>query len=291
MRKPLNSSPFATGTVNRFGRSSLGSGPSAVNSNARILANGPTGKGSAASAAAPFRPVAGGGSKVAPSAAVDTLPVSNLGLNSERSRDRMVARLREQGITHEAVLAAMRAVPRHVFVDEGLASHAYEDAALPIGHEQTISQPWVVAHMIATVAQGRELGKVLEIGAGCGYQAAVLAHLAREVHTIERIHGLYEMARRNLRGLRFPGRLRVVFGDGMAGLPGSAPFDAIIIAAAGIKIPQTLLGQLAVGGRLIAPEGGADQRLVLIERVGPANWRRSELEAVRFVPLRPGTQY
>lgn len=203
----------------------------------------------------------------------------------------MVSRLREQGITDERVLAAMRAVPRHLFVDEGLASHAYEDAALPIGHEQTISQPWVVARMISVLAEGRELGKVLEVGAGCGYQAAVLAHVAREVHTIERIHGLYEMARRNLRNIRVPGRLRVVFGDGMAGLPGSAPFDAITIAAAGLKIPQTLLEQLAPGGRLIAPEGGAAQRLVLIERTGAASWKRQELDAVRFVPLRPGTQY
>src|SRR5690606_19849802 len=135
------------------------------------------------------------------------------------------------------------------------------------------------------------LGKVLEVGAGCGYQAAVLAHVAREVHTIERIHGLYELARRNLRNVRVPGRLRVVFGDGMAGLPGSAPFDAITIAAAGLKIPQALLEQLAPGGRLIAPEGGATQRLVLIERTGASTWKRQELDAVRFVPLRPGTQY
>jgi len=215
----------------------------------------------------------------------------NLGLNSERSREAMVARLREQGITDASVLAAMRAVPRHLFVDDGLASRAYEDAALPIGHEQTISQPWVVARMISIVAEGRQLNKVLEVGAGCGYQAAVLAHVAKEVHAIERIHGLYELARTNLRKLRVPGRLRVVFGDGMAGLPGSAPFDAILIAAAGLKIPQTLLEQLALGGRLIAPEGGVSQRLVLIERTGAASWQRQELDAVRFVPLKPGTQY
>ncbi len=290
MRKPLNPSPFSRGTTNRFGRSSLGSGPSAANSNTRILAGGPASK---AAKSVPVRPApARPGAAPAPHmAANNTSPQSNLGLNSERSRDRMVARLREQGITHEGVLAAMRAVPRHLFVDEGLASHAYEDAALPIGHEQTISQPWVVAHMISIVAEGRNLGKVLEVGAGCGYQAAVLAHVAREVHAIERIHGLYELARRNLRGMRAPGRLRVVFGDGMAGLPGSAPFDAIIIAAAGLKIPETLLEQLAVGGRLIAPEGGADQRLILVERVSAGSWRRRELDAVRFVPLRSGTQY
>lgn len=290
MRKPLNPSPFASGTVNRFGRSSLGSGPSAANSNTRILGVGPAGRSQAAASPRPPSTTAALGRSPKPSS-VHPQGSGNLGLNSERSRERMVSRLREQGITDERVLAAMRAVPRHLFVDEGLASHAYEDAALPIGHEQTISQPWVVARMISVLAEGRELGKVLEVGAGCGYQAAVLAHVAREVHTIERIHGLYEMARSNLRNLRVPGRLRVVFGDGMAGLPGSAPFDAITIAAAGLKIPQTLLEQLAPGGRLIAPEGGAAQRLVLIERTGPASWKRQELDAVRFVPLRPGTQY
>lgn len=279
MRKPLTSSPFGSGTVNRFGRSSLGGGPSAANSNTRILGGGPAARTST-----------GGPAGTVP-AGERPAGIGTLGLNAERSRERMLERLREQGIDNELVLGAMRAVPRHFFVDEGLASRAYEDAALPIGHEQTISQPWVVARMISVLAEGRPLGKVLEVGAGCGYQAAVLAHVAREVHAVERIHGLYELARANLQKLRVPGRLRVVFGDGMAGLPGSAPFDAIIIAAAGLKIPKTLLEQLAVGGRLIAPEGGAAQRLVLIERIGPANWQRRELDDVRFVPLRPGTQY
>lgn len=288
MRKPLNRSPFASGTLNRFGRSSLGSGPSAANSNTRILAAGPVG---ALSAPGGRQSSSGGGSHSSPPPSGDRPETPNLGLNSERSRDRMISRLREQGITNETVLAAMRAVPRHLFIDEGLASHAYDDAALPIGYEQTISQPWVVARMISVLLEGGDLGKVLEVGAGCGYQAAVLAHVAREVHTVERIHGLYEMARRNLQKLRLPGRVRVVFGDGMAGLPGSAPFDAIIVAAAGLKIPKTLLEQLAQGGRLIAPEGGMAQRLVLIERTGPASWRREELDPVRFVPLRPGTQY
>ncbi len=288
MRKPLNPSPFASGTLNRFGRSSLGSGPSAANSNTRILGAGP-GAGPLSGPSSHSQGAGGGRAHTTPGN--DRPEGGNLGLNSERSRDRLVSRLREQGITNDAVLAAMRAVPRHLFIDEGLASHAYEDAALPIGHEQTISQPWVVARMVSVLLEGGELGKVLEIGAGCGYQAAVLAHVAREVHTIERIHGLYEMARRNLHKLRLPGRVRVVFGDGMAGLPGSAPFDAIILAAAGLKIPATLLEQLTQGGRLIAPEGGTAQRLVLIERTGPASWRRQELDAVRFVPLRPGTQY
>lgn len=291
MRKPLNRSPFATGTINRFGRSSLGSGPSAANSNTRILATGPAAGVVSGLKSKPGFPGRSAHPPAPYAQATESLNHANLGLNSERSRERMVARLREQGINNESVLAAMKAVPRHLFVDEGLASRAYDDAALPIGHEQTISQPWVVAHMISIVAEDRQLDKVLEVGAGCGYQAAVLAHVAREVHAIERIHGLYELARSNLRNVRVPGRLRVVFGDGMAGLPNSAPFDAIIIAAAGLKIPETLLEQLAVGGRLIAPEGGADQRLVLIERVSKGNWRRRELDAVRFVPLRSGTQY
>jgi len=283
MRKPLTSSPFASGTVNRFGRSGLGGGPAAVNSNARIISGAGTGRSPAAAASDPVRGSGGGGGSI---------PVDdNLGLNSERSRERMVQRLVEQGITDQRVLAAMRAVPRHLFVDEGLASRAYEDAALPIGHEQTISQPWVVARMVSLALQGRALDRVLEVGAGCGYQAVVLAHVAKEVHAIERVRGLYELARQNLAKVKAPGRVRLAFGDGMAGLPASAPFDAILIAAAGLTIPKTLLEQLAPGGRLIAPEGGTDQRLVLVERTGATTWKRQELDAVRFVPLRPGTQY
>jgi len=214
----------------------------------------------------------------------------NLGLNSERLRAALIQRLRRQGIQDERVLAAMMAVPRHVFVDEGLASRAYEDAALPIGYGQTISQPWVVARMISAVCENRLPAKVLEVGAGCGYQAAVLAQFVPEVHAIERIRGLYELARNHLRALKLVSRVRLSFGDGMLGLPGLAPFDAIIISAAGIKIPPALLEQLAIGGRLIAPEGTAAQRLILVERTGPSSWQRQELESVRFVPLRSGTQ-
>ncbi|MYN12257.1 protein-L-isoaspartate(D-aspartate) O-methyltransferase [Pusillimonas sp. TS35] len=202
----------------------------------------------------------------------------------------MVQRLRSGGIADERVLEAMRAVPRHLFVDEGLASRAYEDAALPIGHGQTISQPWVVARMIAAVCENRVPVKVLEVGAGCGYQAAVLAQFIKEVHAIERIRGLYDPARDRMRALKLVSRVRLIFGDGMAGLPGVAPFDAIIVAAAGIKIPQALLEQLAIGGRLIAPEGTTAQRLILLERTGATSWRRTELEPVRFVPLRSGLQ-
>lgn len=262
--------PFARGTTNRFGRSSLGHGFTASNSNTRIS---PSPRGDSASTPSTRTPAA-----------------VNLGLNSERSRGMMVERLRTQGIHDERVLNAMMSVPRHLFVDEGLASRAYEDAALPIGHGQTISQPWVVARMISVVCESREPTKVLEVGAGCGYQAAVLAQFVKEVHCIERIRGLYELSRYHLRALKLIARVRLSFGDGMLGLPGLAPFDAIIVAAAGIKIPQVLLDQLAIGGRLIAPEGASAQHLILIERTGAATWRREELESVRFVPLRAGTQ-
>ncbi|WP_345250602.1 protein-L-isoaspartate(D-aspartate) O-methyltransferase [Pigmentiphaga soli] len=202
-------------------------------------------------------------------------------------RAALVDRLRANGIDDERVLASILVVPRHHFVDEALASRAYEDAALPIGHGQTISQPWIVARMIAAVRHGRELGKVLEVGTGCGYQAAVLAGVAREVYSIERVRPLHELARGRLRAMRLP-HVRLVFGDGMLGLPSAAPFDAIVVAAAGLKIPDALLQQLAPGGRLVAPEGGTRQRLVMIERKGAHNWVRTELEPVRFVPLRPG---
>lgn len=222
------------------------------------------------------------------------LPISetspNMGLNSERQRGVMVARLREQGIADDRVLAAMQAVPRHAFVDQGLASRAYEDAALPIGFGQTISQPWVVAYMLSMMIQGRRPARVLEVGAGCGYQAAILAQFVPEVYAIERIRGLYEQARENLARCRTPGRVRLSFGDGMLGLARAVPFDGIVVAAAGVKIPEALLEQLAVGARLIAPEGTTRQRLILIERTGVSSWRRTELESVRFVPLRPGTQ-
>lgn len=215
--------------------------------------------------------------------------VGNLGLNSDRMRAAMVQRLGAQGITDEAVLRAMNEVPRHRFVDEALASRAYEDAALPIGFGQTISQPWVVAHMIALGMADKAPRRVLEVGAGCGYQAAVLSRLVREVHAIERMRGLYDLARANLADPMYR-NIRLVYGDGMAGLPKAAPFDMIIVAAAGLSIPDALLQQLARGGRLVAPEGGAQQRLVVIERTGPQQWRRQELDAVRFVPLKPGIQ-
>ena len=176
-----------------------------------------------------------------------------------RARARMVERLRAQGIRDERVLGAMQSVPRHMFVDEGLAYSAYDDTPLPIGFQQTISQPFIVARMIELLRAGRELGRTLEVGAGCGYQAAVLSQLATEVYAVERIRPLLDRARANLRPLRLP-NVRLKLADGNLGLPEAAPFDSIIVAAAAIGLPPALKTQLAPGGRLIVPVGGADQR-------------------------------
>ncbi|WP_206952318.1 protein-L-isoaspartate(D-aspartate) O-methyltransferase [Trinickia acidisoli] len=215
---------------------------------------------------------------------------SALALTSERVRERMVERLRGNGIADARVLDAMAAVPRHMFVDPGLAAQAYEDAALPIGHHQTISKPSVVARMLELAAAGRTVERVLEIGTGCGYQAAVLSRIARDVYSIERIKPLYERAKLNLRPLRVP-NIRLHYGDGRVGLPAAGPFDAIVIAAAGLDVPHALLEQLAVGGRLVAPVGSQSEQaqvLTLVERVAPSQWRESRLDRVFFVPLKTG---
>ena len=211
-----------------------------------------------------------------------------IGMTSQRTRDRMVARLREKGIRDEAVLGAMAAVPRHIFIEEALASRAYEDTALPIGFEQTISQPFIVARMLEALRGDKPLGKVLEIGTGCGYQAALLARLAKEVYSVERIAGLLEKARGNLRPLRLS-NLRLVHADGNQGLPEAAPFDGIIVAAAGPEVPPALLQQLASGGRMIVPVGADNQALCLIEKTS-TGLTEKWLDAVRFVPLRGGRQ-
>jgi len=217
-----------------------------------------------------------------------TVKVRGIGMTSQRTRDRMVERLREQGIGDERVLAAMGFVPRHLFVDEALATRAYEDTALPIGFEQTISQPYVVARMIETLQNGRDLGRMLEVGTGCGYQAAVLAQVCKDVFSIERIAGMLERARANLRPLRIS-NLRLTHGDGYLGLPEAAPFDSIIVAAAAPKVPMALIEQLAPNGRMILPIGSAEQSLCLIERTA-AGYTETWLDPVRFVPLRVGKQ-
>ena len=212
---------------------------------------------------------------------------AGVGMTSERTRKRMVERLREQGVSDERVLAAMAAVPRHLFVEEALASRAYEDTALPIGFGQTISQPYVVAKMIELLLEKQEPAKVLEIGTGCGYQAAVLAHVFPEVYSIERIKGLLERARGNLLALRLK-NLRLAHGDGYAGLEKAAPFQSIIVAAAAPRMPEALLRQLAPGGRMVLPlQSKGGQRLVLVER-GGRGFVESELDAVKFVPMEAG---
>lgn len=218
------------------------------------------------------------------------------GLATERARASMVDGLRAQGVRHDAVLDAIAAVPRHAFVDAALASRAYEDVALPIGQGQTISRPSTVGRMLAILAASRtpdqlRAARVLEVGTGCGYQAAVLAHLFGEVVSIERLRWLHETARTNIRPMRLP-NLRLVFGDGSRGVAAAAPYDAIIVAAAGPGIPDPLLEQMKVGGRLVAPvvdgaEGG--QSLHRVERPTAEQWRLEVLDAVRFVPLRRGT--
>jgi protein-L-isoaspartate(D-aspartate) O-methyltransferase len=211
---------------------------------------------------------------------------SGVGMTSERTRRRMVERLRGQGIRDERVLDAMAAVPRHLFVEEAFASRAYEDTALPIGFGQTISQPYVVARMIQVLLE-KTPGKVLEVGTGCGYQAAVLARVFPEVYSIERIKGLHERARANLLALRLK-NLRLAHGDGYAGLEKAAPFQSIILAAAPREVPEALRRQLAAGGRMVLPLNTSGvQRLLLVERSG-RGFVESELDAVRFVPMEAG---
>ena len=201
----------------------------------------------------------------------------------------MIERLRDKGIRNPAVLAAMNAVPRHLFVEEALATRAFEDNALPLGTGQTISQPYIVARMIELLLDGRAaLGKTLEIGAGCGYQAAVLGQLTDEVYAVERIAALLEKAKANMRLLQ-QFNVRLKHADGQMGLPEAAPFDSMIVAAAGAQVPPALLQQLAPGGRLVLPLGTTEQYLGLIECTHQG-FVEKRLDAVRFVPLLAGTQ-
>ncbi len=244
----------------------------------------------AATQPAPAKPVVSGKmpEMKRPSPPVDKM--ANMPLVSDAVRKAMVQRIAQQGVKDPAVLAAMERVPRHYFLEPGMAPQAYIDASLPIGYHQTISQPYIVARMIEVMREGVEgrLKRVLEIGPGCGYQAAVLAEVAEDVYSIERIRPLHEQARGNLRPLRIP-NLRLHYGDGMLGLPQCGPFDGIILAAAGLDVPQALLDQMTIGGRLVAPVGGKEQRLKLVVRTKRNEWMADMLEPCHFVPLRPGT--
>jgi protein-L-isoaspartate(D-aspartate) O-methyltransferase len=211
---------------------------------------------------------------------------SGIGMTSLRTRERMISRLREQGIKDEVVLSAMGEIPRHIFVDEALSTRAYEDVSLPIGFAQTISQPYIVARMTEILRNGKQLGKVLEIGTGCGYQTAVLSHVAKEVLSLERIRPLVMKARGHLRTLKC-NNVKLDHADGSEGLSEFAPFDGIIVTAAASHVPQELLDQLAIGGRMVIPIGTHVQILHLIERT-QNEYKQIKLEPVKFVPLLGG---
>lgn len=208
-------------------------------------------------------------------------------MTSARTRARLAQTLRAAGIRDERVLAAMQAVPRHVFIEEALASRAYEDVTLPIGFGQTISRPYTVALATQTLVEGRMPGRVLEVGTGCGYQAAVLGRIAGEVFTLERIHVLHLRSRDALFGLDVR-NVRCRFGDGNRGWPEHAPYDGILLSASPPEIPETLLAQLAVNGRLVAPVGlNRSQRLQIVTRSG-RGFERREVSGAYFVPMQNG---
>jgi protein-L-isoaspartate(D-aspartate) O-methyltransferase len=212
------------------------------------------------------------------------MDVDGIGMTSRRTRDRLIQRLREEGIRDERVLEAIRIVPRHVFVDEALATRAYEDTALPIGHGQTISQPFIVALMTQALIAGDRLKKVLEVGTGSGYQTAVLAGLVDEIYSVERLEPLMKQARKRLReiGCR---NVHIKLSDGSWGWKEHAPYDGIIVTAAPAEVPQALLEQLAPGGRLVIPVGGpAMQELLLVQKTDK-DLTQERLEWVNFVPL------
>ena len=220
----------------------------------------------------------------------DHLQRHGIGMTSQRTRERLIERLYEEGLSNARVLEVIRRTPRHLFVDEALAHRAYEDTALPIGHNQTISQPFMVARMTELLLAGGPLDKVMEIGTGSGYQTAVLAQLVERVFSVERIQSLQERAKERLVELNLR---NVVFrwGDGWEGWPALAPYNGIIVTAAAAQVPQALLEQLAPGGRLVIPVGaGEEQQLMLIVRDGE-RYARQVLDPVRFVPLLSGSVF
>jgi protein-L-isoaspartate(D-aspartate) O-methyltransferase len=215
--------------------------------------------------------------------------LSGIGMTSARTRERLVQRLREQGIADPRVLERIRNVPRHLFMDEALASRAYEDTALPIGFGQTISQPFVVAQMTEALLKAGDVSKVLEIGTGCGYQTAVLSPLAEQIYTIERIASLLGRARRSLRELRIR-NVHFRHDDGNVGWPARAPYDGILLTAAPHAVPPALFEQLKVGGRLIAPVGPDGRQELMRYTKTESRIERQSLGLVSFVPLLTGLQ-
>lgn len=224
---------------------------------------------------------------------IDLIPqrIGGSSLTSERARDNLVQKLKNLGIVNPRVLDIIGKVPRHLFVDEGFASRAYDDAALPIGHQQTISRPFTVARFLEYALNGRQnLGKVLEVGAGCGYQAAIFGETSSQVVSIERIEALYRKAQRNLIAAQCE-TVKLIHGDGLLGYPILAPFDVIIVAAAGLEVPHLLLEQLEIGGRLILPLTDKQQQvLITVDRLTETKWHQEKRDLVKFVPLLKGTR-
>jgi protein-L-isoaspartate(D-aspartate) O-methyltransferase len=268
-RKPAAPAPVAT--------------PQTATQNARSNSQSPAPRSPAYVGAAPASPA---------KTPVQAQPQQTLArsdqMATEAPRRAMAARVAREGVKDAQVLAALETVPRHLFIEQAMYAQAYTDVSLPIGHNQTISQPYIVARMIELLKGRGPLRRVLEIGTGCGYQAAVLSCVAQEVYSIERIKPLHELAKSNLRPLRIA-NLRLQYGDGMLGLSQVAPFDGIILAAAGLEVPRALLEQMAIGARLVAPVGAQVQHLQRIIRTGTSEWTSETLEACHFVPLRPGT--
>ncbi len=214
--------------------------------------------------------------------------LQGIGMTSRRTRERLAQRLRDQGIANEKVLVTLIDTPRHIFIDEALSHRAYEDTALPIGFNQTISQPYIVARMTELLLEAGPLDKVLEVGTGSGYQTAILAQLVDQVFSVERIRALQEKARKRLQRLKLH-NVMLRHTDGGMGWPDKAPFDGILVTAAPREVPQELLDQLAVGGRLVIPVGDEHQALKRITRVSETEYNTEVLESVRFVPLLGGT--
>ena len=217
----------------------------------------------------------------------DDLLRRGIGMTSQRTRERLIQRLYDEGLSNAQVLEVIRRTPRHLFVDEALAHRAYEDTALPIGHNQTISQPYIVGRMTELLLAAGPLDKVLEIGTGCGYQTAVLAQLVERVFTVERIQALQDRAKERLAELNLR---NVVYrwGDGWEGWSALAPYNGIMVTAAAAEVPQALLDQLAIGGRLVIPVGAGDEQELLLIVREEDGFSRHVLDAVRFVPLLQG---